>query len=74
MQQRPRQRRARAFAQAQPQIEQRLRAQLRQHQRVPRLGRAVGKDAALQHVRLQTRRHQHGGAGDKAIDNNDAPL
>ena len=36
--------------------------------------RAVGKDAAAQHRRLQLGCHQHGAGGDKAIDHDDAVL
>ena len=36
--------------------------------------RAVGKNAALQHIRLQPAGQQHNCAGDEAIDQNHAPL
>ena len=73
LQQRPGYCRARAFAQAHAKVKQRLGvAQGLQHQRVAAFARFVGKNAALQHQRVDACSHQQCRANDKAIDQNHA--
>ena len=68
MQQRQCQGGARAFAQAQPEGEQRSRAQMVEHRRVAMLVGAVREHAVVEHPRLHGAGREQGAGDDEAVD------